>query len=278
MSKQRSSDAFTALLAIAFFSVAMLAGACRRAGEPASNSSAPKSSTAASSGAADFEGMISLKMENEAQNSMEMTYFLKGRHTRIETKALSVPEAQSIMLWDMEGGKITTLMPARKMYMTIDMKAAAEEMKGMAKDMKKSRGEEDDAKFPKLTPTGKQETIAGYTCDHWLMGEKQELDICVAKGLGYFGMGGESGGGDFSAFKNFAFSPKLLDEAASHPEWVKFLEGGAFPLKLQVVDEGKVKMSMEATRVERRVLDDSLFAIPAGYKEMTIPTMPAGRK
>src|SRR2546421_127999 len=78
--------------------------------------------------------------------------------------------------------------------------------------------------------TERQEMIAGYPCEHWLMGEKQNLDMCAAKGLGYFGMGGQGGG--LSALKNLAFSPKLLAEAATHPEWVKFLEGGAFPLKL----------------------------------------------
>lgn len=254
----------------ALLAILVLAAACQRGSEPSSNAPAKPSSTASST-AGDFEGMIALKMENEAQRGMEMTYFLKGRHTRIETKVPNVNEGQAVMLWDMESGKITTLMPSRKMYMTFDMKAAAEGMKGF-------KGTEDDSKFPKLTPTGRQETIAGYSCEHWLMGDKQEIDMCIAKGLGYFGMGGQSGKSDFGAFKDLAFSPKLLAEAASHPEWVKLLEGGAFPLKLQVMDEGKVKMSMEATRVERKSLDDSLFSVPSDFKEMTVPAMPAGKQ
>lgn len=172
------------------------------------------------------------------------------------------------MLWDLESGKITTLVPATKSYMTMDFKAAAEDMKAM----KREQGE-DVSEFPKLTDTGRQETIAGYTCEHWLMGEKQDIDICVAKGLGYFGMGGQSGGG-LGSWQNLMFSPKLLAQAAAHPEWVKFLEGGAFPLKLTASKEGDVKMTMEATKIERKGLDDSLFAIPADYKEMKIPTIP----
>jgi len=275
MSKGRSNHAFSAFLLITI--LAVLVGACRQAGEPSSNSSASKPASTASNSGGDFEGIITLKMENDAQKGMEMTYFLKGRHARIETKIPNIPEGQTAMLWDMEGGKITTLMPSRKIFMTLDMKAAAESMKDFAKDAKNNATDETN-KFPKLTPTGQQETIAGYACEHWLMGDKQELDMCVAKGLGYFGMGGQSGGGSFSAFQNLAFSPKLLAEAASHPEWVKFLEGGAFPLKLQVSDQGKIKMTMEATRVERKALDDSMFSVPADYKEMTVPTMPAGRQ
>ena len=158
----------------------------------------------------------------------------------------------------------------------MDLKETAEGMKEAARGMKKSVAEEDE-KFPRLTPTGKQETIAGYTCEHWLMGDNQELDMCVAKGLGYFGMGGNAGRG-LGTWKNLAFSPKLLAEAAARPEWVKFLEGGAFPLKLTTMEDGKVKLSMEATRIERKSLDDSLFTIPRDYKELSIPKMPGGKQ
>jgi hypothetical protein len=70
----------------------------------------------------------------------------------------------------------------------------------------------------------------------------------------------------------------MLAEAAAHPEWVKFLEGGAFPLKLQALEDGKVKMTMEATRIERKSLDDSLFAVPPDYKEFSIPNLPSAGK
>jgi hypothetical protein len=179
------------------------------------------------------------------------------------------------MLWNLEDAKMTTLIPSRKMYMTIDMKEAAESMKDAGKDLKKSQAEE-EKKFSKLTDTGKQETIAGYTCEHWLLGDNQNLDMCIAKGLGYFGMGGQGGGG-LGALKNLAFSPKLLAEAAAHPEWVKFLEGGAFPLKVTSTEDGKVKMNMEATKIEKKSLDDSLFAVPPDYKEFSMGNMNGGK-
>lgn len=216
-----------------------------------------------------------MKMETESQKDMEMTYFLKGKHTRIESKISSVPGGEAVMLWDLEGGKMTTLMPSRKMYMTLDFQKNAEAMREAAKGMKKSG--DDDEKFPKLTDTGKQETIAGYPCEHYLIGDKQELDICMAKGLGYFGMGGQSGGG-LGTLRNLAYGPKMLAEAAAHPEWLKLLEGGAFPLKVTTIEDGKVKMSMEATRIEKKSLDDSLFIIPTDYKELSMPNMPGGKQ
>ena len=105
------------------------------------------------------------------------------------------------------------------------------------------------------------------------MGENQDIDMCVAKGLGYFGMGGQSGGG-LASLKNLAFSPKMLAAAAAHPEWVKFLNGGAFPLKFSAMKDGKVAMNMEATRIEKKLLDDSLFVIPSDYKEFSMPSIP----
>lgn len=256
-----------AFLLTALLCLTVLAAACSKTGQPTTNSPASSPSTG-STAAGDFEGTIAMKMETESQQGAEMTYFLKGRHTRIETKVANMAEGSAVMLWDLDGGKITTLMPSRKMYMTMDMKAAAEDMK----QMKKSQGR-DEPEFPKLTPTGKQETIAGYTCEHWLMGEKQDLDMCVAKGLGYFGMGGQSGGG-LGSWKNLVFSPELLAKAAAHPDWVKFLDGGAFPLKLTALRDGGVTMTMEATRIEKKSLDDSLFVIPPDYKEISIPTVP----
>lgn len=270
----RQTLAFKTVLFAAISCVAVLAVSCSKSGQPSSNSSAPAPSAASSAGG-EFEGTIAMKMETENQRGMEMTYFLKGKHTRIETKIPNVPGGEAAMLWDLEGGKMTTLMPSRKMYMTMDFQKTAEAMRETAKGMKKSNGDEEE-KFPRLTPTGKQEAIAGYTCEHWLMGDNQEIDMCVAKGLGYFGMGGQSGGG-LGTFKNLAFSPKMLAEAASHPEWVKLLEGGAFPLKLTTMEDGKVKLSMEATRIERKSLDDSLFTIPSDYKELSMPNMPAGK-
>lgn len=267
MSRPETNNRLNAILWTILLCVALLASACSKSEQPTSNSSASSPSTA-SAGSGDFEGMIAMKMQTENQTAAEMTYFLKGNHTRIETKLANQPEGSAVMLWDLEGGKIVTLVPSRKMYMTMDVKAAAEDMK----QMKKSQGQE-DSEFPKLTPTGKQETIAGYTCEHWLMGDNQDIDMCVAKGLGYFGMGGQSGGG-LASLKNLAFSPKMLAAAASHPEWVKFLNGGAFPLKLSAMKDGKVSMTMEATRVEKKPLDDSLFVIPTDYREFSMPNVP----
>jgi Domain of unknown function (DUF4412) len=267
MHSQKSPLVTGSLLLILLTS--LFASSCSKNTTAVNNNSPAPGATSSSS---NFEGTVAMKIEGDNERTMQMTYFLKGNRTRIETNLPDSPEGSAVMLWDTEGGKITTLMPSRKMYVTMDLKQAAEDFKGT----KKSRGE-DDTEFPKLTSTGKQETIAGHVCEHWLMGENQEVDICVAKGLGYFGMGGQSAGG-LGSWKNFVFSPKMLAQAAAHPEWVKFLEGGAFPLKLSAKSDGRVMMTMEATKIEKKALDDSIFSVPPDYKEMSVPGIPAGKR
>lgn len=243
-----------------------------RAEQPASSDHSTTPTTSPASPVAqsreEFEGLITMKMKVENQKeTAEMIYFLKGSHIRIEMKAGNTSQGQTVMLWDLEAAKITTLIPSNQMYMTLDLKETAENLKGIGKEKKLT--DEESVKFPKLTPTGKQEVIAGYPCEHWLIGDKQEIDVCVAKGLGYFGMGGSMGRSGGS-WKNLMFDPKLLTAAAAHPEWVKFLEGGAFPLKLIAQEGGKTRMTMEVTKIERKSLSDDLFAIPPGYKEFNM--------
>ena len=276
MSRRQTNASLRKATRITLLCVAVMAAACTKKENATSSTGSTGASTPSSGvrGGGEFEGIIAMSMNSGSERGAEMTYFLKGQHTRIETKVPSSPEGSAVMLLDVQGAKMTTLIPSRKMYMTMDMKEAAAGMKGAASEMKESSANADEKKFPKLTSTGQEETIAGYPCQHWLMGDKQDIDMCVAKGLGYFGMGGQSSG----SFKDLMFSPKMLAAAAEHPEWVKFLEGGAFPLKMTSTENGQVKMTMEATRIERKSLEDSLFVVPPDYKEFNLNNMTPGKQ
>lgn len=260
----------------------VLVAACEKLG-PAQPGGSGSTSTATSGSAARsggaFEGIVTLKVNSEGAQEIGMTYFIKGQKTRIEVSVPGAPEGEAASIYDLDNAKIISLMPSRKMYMTMDLKQAGEGLKDAAKEWKEPSGAKEPITFPTLTPTGKQETIAGYQCEHWLMGaDKQEIDMCVAKGLGYFGMGGQMGSA-LGSLKNLSlFDPKAAGAAAAHPEWVKFLEGGAFPLKLIALENGQPKWSMEATKVERKSLDDSLFTIPPGYTELNLQNMMRGKQ
>lgn len=193
---------------------------------------------------------------------MEIKYAIKGNRTRVETQ-LSRGSAQTgVMLMDLSSGTQTMMMPQTKTYMTMNWGEMAETM------MKDAPGD-----TFKVTSTGKTETVAGFTCQHWLFGDKQDMDICMAQGLGYFGGGGQSGG-ILDKLKSLAMGDKMKAQLAANPEFAKFVEGGAFPLKIAQIENGQPKTIMEVTSVERKSLDDALFTVPADYKKMEIPGLP----
>jgi hypothetical protein len=86
----------------------------------------------------------------------------------------------------------------------------------------------------------------------------------MAKGLGYYGGGA---GGVLDKLKDPALREKAKAQLDANPEFAKFVEGGAFPLKITAVENGQSKTLMEVTSIERKSLDDSLFTVPADYKK-----------
>jgi len=228
-----------------------------------SASSSSSSAPAVASGGGAFEGAITAKMFTGDQ-PIEIRYAIKGARTRIETQLSRGSAQMGVMLMDMSSSTQTMLIPQTKTYMTMNWGEMAEKM---------AKGKDTSGDFPKVTSTGKTETVAGLTCQHWLVGDEQNMDVCMAKGLGYFGGGGQSGG-IFDQLKNLALGEKIKAQIAANPEFAKFVEGGAFPLKIAQIENGQSKTMMEVTGVERKSLDDSLFTVPADYKKMEIPGMP----
>jgi hypothetical protein len=62
--------------------------------------------------------------------------------------------------------------------------------------------------------------------------------------------------------------------AARHPEYARLVRDGFFPLRVSVIENGAPRTLMEATSIERKSLDASLFEIPAGFTETRMPGMP----
>jgi Domain of unknown function (DUF4412) len=221
----------------------------------ATNSSS--SSSSGSPGEA-FEGEITSKMFMGDQAMEETRLSIKGARSRIEP-LFSQDEAQTaIVLMDYSSGATTTLSPQTRSYATMNLVEMAEEMA-------KEAGEDSSLVFPKVTSTGESETIAGFSCRHWLIRDNyRDLDVCIAKGLGYYGGGP---GGILDKLRDPALREKAKAQLDANPDFAKFVEGGAFPLKMAVIENGRSRVIMEVTRIERKSLDDSLFIVPADYRK-----------
>jgi hypothetical protein len=238
-------------------------------------SGAPVVSTSSSSSGEAFEGLITSKM-NTGSQAMEIKYAVKGSRTRIETQLSAGGTQMGIVLMDFASGSQTMLMPQMKTYMTTNWNAEGG-VKDMVEKMAEKAEKTGSGNYFNATPTGKTETVAGYNCTHWVIGDKQDTDACLAKGLGYFG-GGSDSGGVFDKLRNIALGDKTKAHLQANPEFLKFVEGGVFPLKLAIIENGQARTLMEVTKVERKSLDDSVFAIPADFKKMEIPGMPGVKR
>jgi hypothetical protein len=152
------------------------------------------------------------------------------------------------------------LMPEHQMYMKMNLK-----------DMQEKTGK-NEIKQPKITDTGKTETIAGKTCSVYRMAEEagkpETMEICAAKGMGFFAMGQPSGpmGG-----KN-PYAGAI--EAGTNPEYAKLFKDGFFPLRVTDISKSTPETIILVTAVTPKPIPDAAFQIPAGYTEMKMPTMP----
>jgi len=151
----------------------------------------------------------------------------------------------SVIIFDMAERKMLLMMDAEKMYMEQDIRANPAELA-------------DKGTPAKIVHTGKTETIAGYICEHVTVTDDDGAtsDVCVAKGLGTFRMPGGGGRGGRGG------PPK-------DPAWQSGLGDGGFPLKVQ--KGGKVAVLVK--RVDKKALDDALFAAPAGYRKFDMGGM-----
>ena len=125
------------------------------------------------------------------------------------------------MLMDVTSSNMIMMMPAQKMYMTMDMNRMAAQMQGMKHD---SAG--------KITATGGKETVAGHGCDDYLVGAKQDIEVCAAKGMGFFVMA--SGGGPMGDRGSMGGMSDVAG-VVSNPAYAKMFADGFFPLKVSKV-------------------------------------------
>jgi hypothetical protein len=194
----------------------------------------------------DFEGVIAYDV-SMAGMQMQITQMVKGKLIRQEMQG---PMGQMVNLTDTESMVMTTLMPAQKMYMRMDLKAMADQMAAQSGMQTPPQPKPEDFK-----PTGQKETIAGHACEHYSYAQDDiNLDICIAQGLGFVPM--------MSAGMNQGAAAQ-----ADIAEWKKRFPNGFLPLGMNVTAQGQT-MTMRATNIEKKSIADDLFKVPAGYTAM----------
>jgi len=187
-----------------------------------------------------FEGVVEYSITGE-QGTMPMSYLMKGDNVRVEMEQR--PGMKAAILIDAKTNKSVMLMDKMKMYMELPEPPAPDST----------------TPKPQITKTGKTQKILGYDCQQFIVKEgDMESEVWVTKDLGTFQMmrmGGRQGKANAEAWQKMVGS-----------------EGG-FPL-LATTKQGDTQISkMEATKIEKKSLDDALFKIPDGYKQFDASMM-----
>ncbi len=207
-----------------------------------------------------FEGVVTYRATMAGAPASEMKYYQKGSKMRQEA---TMGGRSSASIMNTASGETIVLMPEMKQYMVMNLN-------DMAKQMPPGAQRAPDLSKMKVTATGRRETIAGTPCEHYLFADASTpgagtTDICGAAGMGFMG-GANKGMGAMPSTAGFA--------GAANPQLAALARRGFFPLKMTTTGPDGSTMTWQVTRIERRALDASLFAPPAGWTRMTMPMMP----
>ena len=168
-----------------------------------------------------------------------MTIKAKGDKLRIEMPAPGGGTASAIYL--PHENKMVVLLDAQKAAMDMNLGAPGAPQANT------------NAQTSAVDKTGKKETVAGITCEDWIVKDPtgSRTETCVAEGLPYLDLDSLRHAGPGSAWKAEMRTKKT------------------FPLRSVEYDkDGKELTRAEVTAVKKEKLDDSLFEVPEGYSRI----------
>ena len=215
-----------------------------------------------------FEGLVAYRMwAYTGAVPNDIRYFQKTGALRQEYDMNGT--LAGAMIYTSATGETIVLMPDQKTYIVMSgSTATSKPTKGGKTTTSTSPGVTGtptiDWSTVKVTATGQRETVAGIACDHYTFapkGSTDVVDICGASGMGFFVLGGDatsSGSATLSLMKS------------TNPVLANLVSKGFFALKATMTS-GANKMMIEATAVDRRVLDPALFKPPADYTKIAYP-------
>lgn len=232
------------------------------------DASAPSGGGVLSFLGSNFEGEITMAMTSKTKpmkgGPAQIVFGIKKPKYRMDMTGGPGDAAKQTgtLLVDLPTKKGHMLIHPQKMAMVIDF----EKMKNMPKGQTipgmpaTPKGTTVPSQPPKVEKTGKKETIAGYECEIWnVTSESQKAQICAAEGISWIDIG------DLGMS-----SPEMTIAAVAS-------EANRFPLRAITYDaKGAEEMRMEATKIEKKPLDDARFVVPPDYKIIDMSAMMGG--
>ena len=197
--------------------------------------------------------LVIIQKTDGGGQSGEQTVRIKGDKARTDLAQ------QMSMITDATTGDIVTLMHGQKVY----VKIPAAQTKAMMEQMQKLQPE--GTTQPKLVPTGRKEKIGNYDCEiftsnlgvvaitYWIAKDFPNYQAVLAQME-------KMQSGSISAMAK-GMIPSLQD-----------FPGMAIKTEM---DMGGRKVTTVLVSAKEEPVDPAAFVIPADYKEMTTPALPA---
>lgn len=204
-----------------------------------------------------FEGAIAMSVTNP-HGTENLSFLTKGGKLRVDAPAHNGETAH--LVFDPKAEKTIVIIDSKKMYMEIGQHSPMMNAAGAMGGGAGAKAAPDSS--TSLVKTGKHETIAGTDCEDWTVTHSngKHAEMCVAQGVSFF---------DFTAMRPGA--------VPSNPWADKLKSEQAFPLRVVDVDAtGKETSRMLVTSIEKKPVEDSLFAPPADYSPLSIPGFAGG--
>ncbi len=191
------------------------------------------------------------KIEGGGQSG-DVTIKIKGDKARIE----ATPKLTTIV--DRKTGEVINLMNDQKAVVRI----SAETMKAAAHMMSQFSGKSATTEKPKLTPTGKKETINGYQTEEYVLETpKFKASYWIAPKY--------PGGAAILKQLQVLNAQTWKPANKGMPDYSDF---PGLPIKT-VVSIGGHEITTTLRTIKQDPLSDSEFAVPKDYRELKVPEM-----
>jgi hypothetical protein len=220
-----------------------------------------------------FEGEIDVtgKGDKPAEAPVPLALLIKGGKIRVDLPeelaksgagALGA-NAKGYGIFDSAAKKIDVVLDSSKQVIVIDLNKVGEQMKGFTPPPRPEHGNAAPAKEapPKVTKTGKYDTVAGTRCENWdVASDHREGTVCVAE----------------QGFSWLNFPMSALNGVPTEHLWMAdLLDGKHFPLRFIGYGPDGVKETarIEVTKIDKKTLPATDFEVPPSYAVIDIGQM-----
>lgn len=184
-----------------------------------------------------FEGVVEFKLQNiESVQFFEM--YIKGERVRTQTKEKL--DYVPILIQDYATQTSFIMVTATERYVQAPLPGG---------------GTESETQVSTVEQTGEKETIAGLSCEQFIVKLNEgELEVWATLALG----------------KVAGFSRSFNQENSKQPTWESYFSSKGYSALRAIVynGEGHEQGRYEVTNVTRKAVPESQFRVPRGYDKV----------